>query len=112
MFSKALAKPLVLTFPDTSLLVKVVRNSERKIDERLRASTGHIARKSMTSNEMELHASLAECGVPPTIDGVFAFEAALTISSNLLNTWWLETELNRRRQPFRCYVMLCFKQLK
>jgi hypothetical protein len=38
----------------------------------------------MTSNEMELHASLAECGVPPTIDGVFAFEAALTISSELI----------------------------
>jgi len=39
----------------------------------------------MTSNEMELHASLAECGVPPTIDGVFAFEAILTISYNLEN---------------------------
>jgi hypothetical protein len=48
----------------------------------------------MTSNEMELHASLAECGVPPTIDGGFAFEAALTILSNLLKTWWPETELN------------------
>ena len=55
----------------------------------------------MTSNEMELHASLAECGVPPTIDGVFAFEAALTISYNLLKTWWPGTELNRRRQPFQ-----------
>jgi hypothetical protein len=48
--------------------------------------------QSMTSNEMEPYASLAECEVPFTIDGVFAFEAVLTISSNLLNTWWLETE--------------------
>lgn len=55
----------------------------------------------MTSDEMELHASLAEWGVPPTIDGVFAFEAALTISYNLLKTWWPGTELNRRRQPFQ-----------
>jgi hypothetical protein len=44
-------------------------------------------------NEMELHASLAECGVPPTKDGVFAFEATLTISCNLLKTWWPWTEL-------------------
>jgi len=35
--SKALAQPLALTFPDTSLFIKVVRSLERKIDERLRS---------------------------------------------------------------------------
>ena len=29
-----------------------------------------------------------------------------------LESWWPGTELNRRRQPFPGYVMLCFKQLK
>jgi len=41
--SKALAQPLALTFPDTSLFIKVVRSLERKIDERLRSSTPRIA---------------------------------------------------------------------
>jgi len=66
----------------------------------------------MTFNEMKLQASFAECVVPPAIEGVFAFEAALTTYSNSLKTWWPGTELNRRRQPFQGYVMLCFKQLK
>jgi len=35
--------PLVLTFPDTSLFIKVVKRLERKIDERLRSSTNRIA---------------------------------------------------------------------
>jgi hypothetical protein len=33
--SKAFARLLALTFPDTSLFIKVVRSLERKIDERL-----------------------------------------------------------------------------
>ncbi len=36
-------KPLALTFPDTSLFIKVLRTLERKIDERLRSSTRRIA---------------------------------------------------------------------
>ena len=36
-------KPLALTFPDTSLFIKVVRRLERKIDERLRSLTRRIA---------------------------------------------------------------------
>ena len=39
----AFAHPLALTFPDTSLLIKVVKRLERKIDERLRSSTSRIA---------------------------------------------------------------------
>src|SRR5436305_11984988 len=38
---------------------------------------------------------------PPTIEGLFALEAGLTISPNSLKTWWPGTELNRRRQPFQ-----------
>ena len=44
----------------------------------------------------------------PTIEGFFAVEGGLTISSNSLKTWWPGTELNRRRQPFQGYVMLYF----
>ena len=33
-------------------------------------------------------------------------------SPKCFEMWWPGTELNRRRQPFECYVMLCFKQLK
>jgi hypothetical protein len=36
-------KAPALTFPDTSLFIKVVRSSERKIDERLRSSTPRMA---------------------------------------------------------------------
>jgi hypothetical protein len=36
--SKAQARPLALTFPDTSLFIKAVRRLERKIDEKLRSS--------------------------------------------------------------------------
>ena len=36
-------KPMALTFPDTSLFIKVARRLERKIDERLCSSTRHIA---------------------------------------------------------------------
>jgi hypothetical protein len=60
----------------------------------------------MTFNEMKLQALFAECVFPPTIEGLFAFEGGLTISPNSLKTWWPGTELNRRRQPFQCYVML------
>ena len=35
--------PLALTFPDTSLFIKVVRSLERKLDERLRSSTPRMA---------------------------------------------------------------------
>jgi hypothetical protein len=66
----------------------------------------------MTFNEMQLQAPSAECLVPPTKEGLFAFEGGLTISSNSLKSWWPGTELNRRRQPFQCHVMLCFKQLQ
>ena len=55
----------------------------------------------MTFNEMKLQVSLAQGFVPPTIQGLFAFEGGLTISSNSLKTWWPGTELNRRRQPFQ-----------
>ncbi|HEV3110282.1 MAG TPA: hypothetical protein VGY99_07290, partial [Candidatus Binataceae bacterium] len=41
--SKGLAQPLALTFPNTSLFIKVVRRLERKIDERLRSLTSRIA---------------------------------------------------------------------
>src|SRR5207253_2993610 len=41
--SKERAHPPALTFPDTSLFIKVVRGLERKIDERLRSSTRRIA---------------------------------------------------------------------
>ncbi len=58
----------------------------------------------MTFNEMKLQASFAECVVPPTIDGLFAFEEGLTISPNSLKRWWPGTELNRRRQPFQGYT--------
>jgi hypothetical protein len=66
----------------------------------------------MTFNEMTVQAYFAGYLVPPTIEGLFALEGGLTISSNSLKTWWPATELNRRRQRFQCYVMLCFKQLK
>jgi hypothetical protein len=101
-----------LTFPDTSLLIKVVRSSERKIDEKAALLNELQFSKSMTLNQIKLQASFAECVVPPTIQSLFAFEAGLTIPPNSLKTWWPGTELNRRRQPFQCYVMLYFKQLK
>jgi hypothetical protein len=66
----------------------------------------------MTFNEMAVQAYFAEYLVPPTIEGRFALESGLTISSNSLKKWWPGTELNRRRQPFQGYVMLYFKQLK
>jgi hypothetical protein len=66
----------------------------------------------MTFNEMKLQASFGDCVVPPTIEGFFAVEEGSTISANSLKTWWPGTELNRRRQPFQVYVMLCFKQFK
>ena len=31
---------------------------------------------------------------------------------NIIKIWWPGRGLNPRRQPFQCYVMLCFKQLK
>ena len=34
-----------------------------------------------------------------------------TKSCNCFEMWWPGTELNRRRQPFQCFVMQCFKQL-
>lgn len=37
IFRKAFAHPLALTFPGTSLFIKVVRRLERKINERLRS---------------------------------------------------------------------------
>jgi hypothetical protein len=43
IYPKALAHPPALTFSDTSLLIKVVRSLERKIDERLRSSTRRTA---------------------------------------------------------------------
>jgi hypothetical protein len=60
----------------------------------------------------EARASVAACVVSTHDKGFFAVEGALTISSNSMKRWWPGTELNRRRQPFQCYVMLCFKQLK
>jgi hypothetical protein len=65
----------------------------------------------MPFNEMKLQTSSSEHLVPPKVKGVLAFDAGLTIPSNSLKTWWPGTELNRRRQPFQCYVMLYFKQL-
>jgi len=41
--SESFGPPLALTFPDTSLFIKVVKRLERKIDERLRSSTRRIA---------------------------------------------------------------------
>jgi hypothetical protein len=61
---------------------------------------------------MKMHASLAECGFAPTMEGLFAVDGGLRISRKPLKTWCPVTELTRRRQPFQCYVMLCFKQLK
>jgi hypothetical protein len=104
--------PLALTFPDTSLFLKVVKRLERKIDEKAALFNESPSSKSMTFNEMKVEASFAEYGVPPTMEGFLVVEEGLTISHNLLKTWWPGTELNRRRQPFQCYVMLCFKQLK
>jgi hypothetical protein len=80
--SKALAQPLVLTFPDTSLFIKVVKRLERKIDERLRSSTSRIAVNALGFNEMQLLASFAESVLPPTIEGFFAVEGGLTIAPN------------------------------
>jgi len=110
--SKALAQPLALTFPDTSLFIKVIKSLERKIDERLRSSTSRIAVNGLGFNEMQLLASFAECVLPPTIEGFVTVEEGLTIAPNSLKTWWPGTESNRRRQPFQGYVMLYFKQLK
>jgi hypothetical protein len=104
--------PLALTFPDTSLFLKVVKRLERKIDEKAALFNESPSSKSMTFNEMKVEASFAEYGVPPTMEGFLVVEEGLTISHNLLKTWWPGTELNRRRQPFQGYVMLCFKQLK
>jgi len=64
-------KPLALTFPDTSLFIKVVRSLERKIDERL-FDESHSS-KSMTFNEIKLQASFAESVVLPTMAGFFVF---------------------------------------
>jgi len=86
----------------------VVRSLERKIDERLRSSTRRIAENGSGFNEMQLLASFAESVLPPTIEGFFAVEGGLTIAPNSLKIWWPGTELNRRRQPFQCYVMLYF----
>src|SRR5438445_4042749 len=69
--SKALAQPLALTFPDTSLFIKVVRSLERKIDERLRSSTRRIAANGLGFNEMHLLASFAESVVPTHDRGLF-----------------------------------------
>src|SRR6266700_7485496 len=62
--SKARAQPLALTFPDTSLFIKVVKRLERKIDERLRSSTSCIAVNGLGFNEMQLLASFAESVLP------------------------------------------------
>jgi hypothetical protein len=43
IYPKLSRTPPALTFPHTSLFIKVVRSSERKIDERLRPSTSRIA---------------------------------------------------------------------
>jgi hypothetical protein len=69
--SKALAQPLALTFPDTSLFIKVVKRLERKIDERLRSSTSRIAVNGLGFNEMHLLASFAESVVPTHDRGLF-----------------------------------------
>jgi len=71
-----------LTFPDTSLLIKVVRSSERKIDEKAALLNELQFSKSMTLNQIKLQASFAECVVPPTIQSLFAFEAGLTVPPN------------------------------
>jgi len=42
-FVHSLRTPLALTFPDTSLFIKVVKSLERKIDEKLRSSTSRKA---------------------------------------------------------------------
>src|SRR2546423_278099 len=55
----------------------------------------------MTLNEMKPGRPSPCALFPPTIEGFFAFEGTLTISSNSLKTWWPGTELNRRRQPFQ-----------
>jgi hypothetical protein len=55
----------------------------------------------MIFNEMKLQTSFAEGVVPPTIEGLFAFEGALTISPKSLKTWWPGRESNPRRQPFQ-----------
>ena len=69
--SKALAQPLALTFPDTSLFIKVVKRLERKIDERLRSSTSRIAVNGLGFNEMQLLASFAESVLPTHDRGLF-----------------------------------------
>jgi hypothetical protein len=43
--------------------------------------------------------------------GILCLERALTILATLLKTWWLGTELNRRRQPFQNSYFPCFQQL-
>jgi hypothetical protein len=66
----------------------------------------------MTLNEMKLGRPSSSASAPPTIKGFLAVDEGLRISPNSLKTWWPGRDLNPRRQPFQCYVMLCFKQLK
>src|ERR1700730_4767647 len=91
--------PLALTFPDTSLFLKVVKRLERKIDEKAALFNESPSSKSMTFNEMKVEASFAEYGVPPTMEGFLVVEEGLTISYNLLKTWWPGTELNDSTFP-------------
>src|SRR5438309_741033 len=94
-------KPLALTFPDTSLFIKVVRSLERKIDERLRSSTRRMAANRWHSRRIKLGRPSPSASFPPTIEGFLAVDGGLRISPNSVKTWWPGTELNRRRQPFQ-----------
>jgi hypothetical protein len=63
----------------------------------------------MALNQIKVGRPSPSALFPPTIEGFLAIDGGLRISRNSLKTWWPGTELNRRRQPFQCYVMLCFK---